>query len=207
MTEFAEHSGYVWPVYDSQAYGIIVDSIPDLDRVVKRCRNFRGAVQAGGNVGVWAKHLSKTFDAVYTAEPDHDNFACLVRNATEPNIIKLQAALGSSGHPVSIAREPHNCGANYISEAKGIVPVLQIDDLFMQHCDLIYLDIEGYELEAIRGAQRTIATHRPIIAFEDKGLSERYGVKIGELQQWLFDAFKYRVVDSIANDVVCECSL
>lgn len=207
MTQFSEYHGFLWPRDDGQAHGVIVDSLADLDRVLPRCKERRVAVQAGGNVGVWAKYLSSRFDAVYTAEPDNENFACLARNVTEPNVIKLQAALGAGGVPVGIDREKHNCGAHTVSNSAGIVPVLKIDDLQLRHCDLIYLDIEGYELNAIKGAYRTIQAHRPVIAFEDKGLSVKYGVEQNELRKWLEIAFSYRVVDNIANDVVMECLL
>ena len=48
------------------------------------------------------------------------------------------------------------------------VDVVTLDDLCadLSRLDLLKIDIEGGELNALKGATRTIATHRPIILFE-----------------------------------------
>ena len=50
----------------------------------------------------------------------------------------------------------------------GTVPVQQttIDALKLGRCDAIYLDIEGAEPGALRGAERTIRTFRPVLHLE-----------------------------------------
>lgn len=207
MIATQEQRGFLWPASDGHGHGVIADSVADLEHVIPLCDQKRVAVQAGGNVGVWARRLAADFETVYTFEPDHENFACLAANVIEPNVIKLQAALGSNGVPVSLIRANHNCGGHAIDESAGNIPVLRIDDLNLQACDLIYLDVEGYELHAVHGATKTIRAHRPLIAFEDKGLSVAYGVKQGELAEWLRDAFHYERIASIGNDIVCRCSL
>jgi FkbM family methyltransferase len=55
--------------------------------------------------------------------------------------------------------------------------------------DLIKIDVEGGELGVLRGAQRTLATHRPVVVFEHgQGAAEHYGTTSGAVWDVLDDA-------------------
>lgn len=194
-------NGMMWPKHDLECARIAFD-ISALDLVYPYCSSFGICVQAGGNCGVWPLALAEKFRTVYTFEPDALNFECLRHNAPADNIIKCNAALGNDHDFVGLDRsKPHNCGAFQIVK-DGPIPTCRIDDLKLDECGLIYLDIEGFELEALRGAAETIERHHPVIAFEDKGLSERYGVAKGHIEKWMADSFKYRVVERVGRDVI-----
>jgi hypothetical protein len=61
-----------------------------------------------------------------------------------------------------------------------------IDDLNLERCDLIHLDIEGFELHALKGAVNTIQTCRPIIALEHwEEWYNRYQTSSAEIEQYL----------------------
>lgn len=203
--DFAEQTHLVrdmiWPKIDQHCKDVVFDSPIDMERAYAHCRGFDVAVQAGGNCGVWPKAMSAKFAAVYTFEPDPLNFYCLVRNAPQANVFKFNAALGNARKTVELNREAANVGAHAVA-GEGRIPVLSIDDLGLTQCDLIYLDIEGYELAAICGAFRTIKTCKPVIAFEDKGLSVAYGVELGEAARYLEDAHRYRRIDQVGNDTI-----
>lgn len=193
--------GCLWPASDVSAAQAIFETIGDLDRVYPHCRGFKVAVQAGGNCGIWPASLAKRFEQVFTFEPDAMNYRCLCENASAKNIFKFNAALGSKREFVGLHRRPENIGAHFI-EGYGAIKVMTIDELKLGKCDLIYLDIEGYELPALQGAIETISTCRPIIVVEDKGMSEKYGIPKGVIERWLQDRFGYRVVDRPNRDVV-----
>jgi len=129
------------------------------------------AVQAGGNLGLFPKRLAALFETVYTFEPAADLFAMLQANAPEPNIIKFQAALGDQRQLVATSRhrrdgKPNNHeGITHIA-GPGRIPTLRIDDLGLAICDWILLDLEGWELFALRGAHETIARCRPTLTVE-----------------------------------------
>jgi len=204
ITGFTRVNDLLWPAYDKECARAVFSTQGDMMLAVDRCKQRRVAVQAGGNCGVWPLELAKLFEQVYTFEPDPMNFTALaVNTASVPNIVKMQAALGDKAALVGIRfDEPENCGCGRIHFG-GNVPTLRIDDMVLPGVDLICLDVEGRELAALQGATNTIRAHRPVILFEDKGLSSHYGVARGMVAKWLEDTHDYRVVASVRRDFIC----
>ena len=158
-----------WIVKDRGAFdGPLGDWIGShKEAYAKYLSGHRLVIQAGGNCGMYPVLFSQLFDQVYTFEPDPLNFYTLVQNCQNDNIVKIQAALGNDHRMIGIAKGPEdNVGMHKIAE-KGIVPQLCIDDFDWPACDLIQLDIEQYEIYALRGAFNTIQTHRPVISVEN----------------------------------------
>lgn len=123
-------------------------------------------VQAGGHHGTYPKYLSDMFGAVYTFEPDPDNYSKLVKNCNETNIIAFNKALGSYKKNAGILKvDGGNSGQVFVVPGTG-VQVTTIDSLKLGSCGLIQLDVERYELFAIMGAIQTIETFRPVIILE-----------------------------------------
>lgn len=147
-----------------------------LEEALRLTRGRKVAVQAGGNLGVFAARLAEEFDAVYTFEPDALLFPLLVENAPAENIIRFQAALGEKSSFIGTKRTTEtqtHAGVTHV-DGDGIIPTMRIDDLGLNACDLLYLDIEGYELFALKGAAQTIKRHRPVIVLEINDCCARY---------------------------------
>lgn len=155
-------------------------ALSDLPHYYEFCEGFEVAVQAGANVGMWPDVMADRFERVYAFEPDPGNFAYFVRNCLKPNVYKYQAALGAEHGGVSLERVPNNCGATFV-KGKGTIPTLKIDDLALDACDFIMLDVEGYELNALLGAKDTIERYKPVIVTEAKDLFARYGQSVKDL--------------------------
>jgi len=181
----------------------------DLDSVAQVLAIVPGrtaAVQAGGNLGVFPKALARVFETVYTFEPAPDCFAALMANAPEKNIVKLQAALGDTARLVNVSRErrdgkphPHE-GITHV-RGVGVLPMVRLDDLCLPVVDLLYLDLEGYELFALWGAVETVGRCRPVIAVEiNKGIGF-YGHTPADVRQWIVDR-GYRPVFTTRADEV-----
>lgn len=126
-------------------------------------------VTAGGNCGMYAKIYSREFKTVYAFEPDPLNFHCMVNNCQYDNVIKMQCALGSENKLVRVARKHWaNVGEHTIAEDETcIIPMLTIDTLGLTDCDIIQLDVEGYEINVLRGAIETIKKFKPVITAEN----------------------------------------
>jgi FkbM family methyltransferase len=131
---------------------------------------FRGAVavDAGANIGIYSRFLARCVGpagSVYSFEPEPENFERL-RAATRKisNVHVVQAAVGEhSGYTELYLSDTLNVDhRTYRSNeaARRVVPVemLALDDYFKpgQRVDLIKMDIQGYELHALRGAGRVL---------------------------------------------------
>ena len=142
-----------------------------LEAVMALVKGRTAVVQAGANLGVFPKRLAQSFQTVYTFEPAPDLFAIVQANAPEANIIKFQAALGSTHGLVGVSRvrrdgKPNaHEGITHVVPG-GNIPTMRIDDLALPVCELIYLDIEGMELDALKGAIGTLMHCRPVVAVE-----------------------------------------
>jgi FkbM family methyltransferase len=177
-----------------------------LDAVIKLTRGRTAAVQAGGNLGIWPKRLARDFTTVYTFEADPGCFLMLAMNAREPNILKFQAALGAERGLVGtsqIRRDGkliNHEGIRHIA-GPGCIPTLRIDDLALPVCDLIYLDVEGWELYALRGAVETIARCRPVLAVEINKNIAFVGFSKEDVRNQIRD-YDYRHVLDVSKDEV-----
>jgi len=61
---------------------------------------------------------------------------------------------------------------------------------------VIKIDVEGAELQVLRGARGTLARHRPVIIFEHgSGSAETYGTSPADVFALLGDAADYRIFD------------
>ncbi len=76
------------------------------------------------------------------------------------------ASLGSLELKPTAAPEAIGQAIDYSDAALTPVRMIALDDLAPARVDLIKIDIEGMEMEALEGAQKTIAAHRPLLIVE-----------------------------------------
>ena len=200
---YLNQAGWWWPKHDTPGQGgAWFDLAGPFAETPKKMAGYvpqkRVVVQAGGNGGLYPKSFSQLFDLVYTFEADPINFACLSLNVTESNVFKFHAALGFHRQGISTANDmfPGNMGAKYVG-GTGPIPTLRIDDLGLEVCDLIQLDIEGFELHALHGAQETITRCHPVLALEF-GWEGRYGISRQDIDLFL-NAVNYKLVEALPN--------
>ena len=142
-----------------------------LDLALQFVSEYDVAIDGGGNIGCWALHMAKFFRKVYSFEAADDTFECLSANTIEhTNINAIHKALGYDRKHVNImddVNRPGNLGARYVGDGDG-VEMVRIDDFNLSNVGLLKLDIEGYELEALKGAELTIKESKPVVIIEVK---------------------------------------
>ena len=175
MKEFTEiRDGWLWPKDDIRCWRCFFHlKSKDLpSRILQHVNKKSLCVQAGGNTGVYVKQFADVFENVYTFEPESLNFYCLTENLKNcNNVEKFNSFLGQHNQkPTSIVRfdtkKDPNTGKFRIGKDAGSIPVIAIDTLNLRSCDLIQLDIEGGEYNALMGAVETIKKFKPVICLE-----------------------------------------
>jgi FkbM family methyltransferase len=145
--------------------------------------------------------LSFAFECVYTFEPEPRNFACLSRNMEDrENVFAARGVLGDKRGTVGLAVHSKGTGGHNIV-GPGPLPTYRIDDLALEHCDAILLDVEGYEMHALRGALDTIKRCKPLLVVEENKKAHGKGFKRGDIEA-LLKPFGYAVVDRVGEDLV-----
>jgi FkbM family methyltransferase len=157
------------------------------------------AVDAGANIGIYSQFLSGCVGStgtVHSFEPSPENFKRL-QSATGKlaNVRVSQAAVGEhTGESMLYLSDELNVDhRTYITkeDPRAAVPIdiVALDDYFKpkQRVDLIKMDIQGYELHALRGATRVLEENPDInllLEFWPFGL-EQAGVHWEELIELL----------------------
>jgi FkbM family methyltransferase len=154
----------------------------------------RTVIQAGGHCGLYPYQYADLFERVITFEPEETNLACLLENVKEKKNVEVNnCALGETSTQTSLENFATNTGQYRINNNNtGSVVVSRIDDFDIKDVDLIHLDVEGYELFALKGGIETILKSKPDIVLETNDLCTEYNYTIVELETWLRSIGYYR---------------
>jgi FkbM family methyltransferase len=197
---------WVWPIIDENSWEGQNQFTGIADKILPYVKNKNIMIQAGGNCGFLLSKFVEHFNTVYTFEPDPVNFYCLNQNITASNVIKMQCCLGNTPTPVTVQQlvrpdRLHDTGGVHIA-GPGHTPTIIIDNLNLPGCDLIQLDVEGYELNALLGATETIKKYKPVLCIEfcEKWLNRYNDSSEGVLK--LVHSLGYTLVDEYGVDKI-----
>jgi FkbM family methyltransferase len=157
-------------------------------------------VEGGANVGAHTVALSKLVGvtgAVHAFEPQRLVFQTLCANLALNgcvNVYAYHAAVGARTGEVLVPALPPDRPANFggvglqgVSSGER-TPLRRIDELDLQVCRLVKLDVEGMEAEALQGAAQTVRRLRPLLYVENDRRHLHEGLT-RLLHYWSYDAY------------------
>jgi FkbM family methyltransferase len=166
----------------------------DLARFVKACRRLHPSVfvDVGANMGIYSCIVGRTdpLMPIVAIEPDPATFQLLEmqieHNRLQPRARLIKAAAGAThGGQVTLLRVAGgNRGMIQVSErADGYcdADVVALDALALprDHCIAIKIDVEGYELEVLRGGTDFFRSNRGYAQIE------AFGEHIPAVADWM----------------------
>jgi FkbM family methyltransferase len=138
----------------------------------------RVAVDVGAHVGLWSRVLADMFDHVIAFEPVHQLNECFVKNVTAENVRLCTFALNDYPDILMMGNDNAGNSGNWRINPKGDTEAVAVclDEFEMVDVDFLKIDVEGRELNVIKGAKRTIQRCKPFMVIEQKpGNAEKYG--------------------------------
>ena len=103
---------------------------------------------------------------VYAFELDKDNFALARKAAKEKKFVVENCGLGSYKHEMTYDQMLSSSRVN--EKGSEVAQIVSLDEYVREknlpRVDFIKLDVEGAELDVLRGAAATIARYKPILA-------------------------------------------
>ena len=143
------------------------------------------ALDIGAHVGIWSMRLAEKFKRVYAFEPVPKHIECWKQNMQNftnehsewENVSTLNTvALGhENGTNTMIVPNTTNTGrATFVEKLfidKHNFPKIQVetktlDSYEFDQVDFIKIDVEGFEINVLRGAENTIRKHKPVMFIE-----------------------------------------
>lgn len=158
-----------------------IDEVETLHRLIEMdvIEDYRVAIDGGAHVGTWSALMAVHFGKVIAFEPNPPTHELLVANTKALGNVeaRCQALMQKAGSVTVFPPRPNKVltGWQVRPDADGSSSGAAIDDFELDFCGLIKLDLEGAELLALRGAEKTIRRCRPVLVVEFCGLSSRFG--------------------------------
>lgn len=170
--------------------------------IEEHLKNKRVALDIGCHYGFFTKFLSETFESVHAFDFPNQIYNCLEKNVKKhnmDNVILHPYGLGEVNKKVAtndiFTRRVKGTKKDWFTKrgplGNHIDPegrnqkymIKTLDSLKLKNIDLMMIDTEGYELNVLRGAMKTIFRYRPmlVVEFHKRGLTKKFGYRLDDL--------------------------
>jgi FkbM family methyltransferase len=153
-----------------------------LPLILKHIREGDVVIDAGAFIGDHTIAYTEAVGingSVIAFEPNPVAFQCLVHNC--PSVYAFNYGLNSHAGS-SFLQIDENVGASSLGESGEAVKLMRLDELNLDRLDFIKMDVEGYEVKALKGGMNLIDKFRPKMWIEvNGGCLEKQGSSVKEL--------------------------
>lgn len=157
------------------------------DHSLSYVKQHREAIDVGAHIGTWSVDLVKIFQKVHAFEPIQKFRSCLIANVPSKNLILYPHVLGDIDGGLCGLKLNQKNNSGTMAVCEGIdYTIRTLDSFELTNIDYIKIDVEGYELSVLKGAEKILLSNKPVINIELKEeLLIRYGVSSKEIVNYL----------------------
>ena len=175
-----------------------------LNQFVKWCDNqhkkFNLIVDIGAWCGTWSMVMQEYATTIHCYEPNKLHYECLARNLAPYNHVRLyNQAVGNEDGFVKLSEESATQNTRVLLET-GDTKINKLDSLDTEGVDMIKIDVEGLEMEVLKGATKKLADVKYIM-IELNNNSKKYGSSNIEIENHLKD-IGYKILIKTWPDIV-----
>ena len=157
-------------------------------------------IDIGAWCGTWSMVMQEFAENINCYEPNKTHFECLEKNLAQYNHINLyNNAIGGSNGFVKLTDDPATQNTRVIYET-GDTSIYTLDHLNLNDVEMIKIDVEGLEMEVLKGATQTLENVQ-FIMIELNNNSKRYGSSNLEIESYLKD-IGYKILIKTWPDIV-----
>jgi FkbM family methyltransferase len=189
-----------------------VAALPALRPLASRWPADAAGIDVGANIGEYAWALAQHMTRVIAIEPVPE-LATLLRRGAPRNVEVVEGVMGATAGEVQL-RVPNVNGRRAGALATVAAHDFQFSDI--ENFDtitvkqftvddvartrnatpfVVKIDVEGYEMQVLRGAAQVIRAHRPLLLIE---IERRHTADFAETFNWLaaegYDAYDFRAM-------------
>ena len=175
-----------------------------LKQFVKWCQSqnkkFNKIVDIGAWCGTWAMTMQAYANNVYCFEPNKTHYECLQRNVAPYNHVRTyNQAIGNEDGHIALSEESATQNTRVLLQ-KGDTRISKLDSLDINDIDMLKIDVEGLEMEVLKGAAHCLEKIK-FIMIELNNNSKRYGSSNLEIEKHLKD-LGYKILIKTWPDIV-----
>ena len=152
-----------------------------LDYCENKNKKFNYILDIGAWVGTWSVAMNKYCGRIVAFEPDPLHYECLIKNVPD-DVETHQLAVGQQQKMISLSKDNFTQSKRVIGE--GTIPMITVDSLKMDDVDVIKIDVEGYEMEVLKGALETLKTTKYLM-IELNNNTKKYGSNNIDVENYL----------------------
>ena len=152
---------------------------PELKLISSLVTKNQVCIDIGANLGLFTYFMSRASKHVFAFEPNPYPLENL-KHLVDKNVTIIPIALGNTNGPTEI-KIPHHANG-WSSNGASLAPKTdepgkviniqcrKLDCLNLNNIGLIKIDVEGFEIEVLKGARETILKNRPVMIIENEAV-------------------------------------
>jgi FkbM family methyltransferase len=157
------------------------------------------AIDVGANIGYYTLMIASYVGrdgSVLCIEPDPDNLVDLRRNVELNQMSNVRIVAAAAAQFEGTAGLVRGINAHVVEQPEGemLIKALPVDSLDIRSAGFMKIDVEGYELPVLLGAQRVIEKHRPNLFVEVHPQFQKDPAETGEVLRFVAEYYRNVVI-------------